>query len=76
MLVVMQPHATADQIQNVLAAIQSMGLSPHSMPGPTRTAIGITGNVGSIDRAPLASLPGVADLIRVTKPLQAGQAAR
>jgi 3-deoxy-7-phosphoheptulonate synthase len=38
------------------------------MPGATRTAIGITGNLGAIDPRTLEVLPGVMELIRVTKP--------
>jgi 3-deoxy-7-phosphoheptulonate synthase len=45
-----------------------MGLSPHPMPGATRTAIGITGNVQSVDPRQLEVLPGVLELIRVTRP--------
>jgi 3-deoxy-7-phosphoheptulonate synthase len=38
------------------------------MPGATRTAIGITGNIGAVDSRTLEVLPGVMELIRVTKP--------
>src|SRR5579884_2802094 len=68
MLVVMNSHATPQQIDEVVAAIRGMKLTPHPMPGATRTAIGITGNVGAIDPNTLAVLPGVLELIRVTKP--------
>ncbi len=68
MLVVMKTHATADQIDRVLQTIREMGLTPHPMPGPTRTAIGITGNAVAIDPGSLEVLPGVGELIRVTKP--------
>src|SRR5262245_48977078 len=68
MLVVMQSHATPVQVEQVLAAIRAMNLTPHPMPGATRTAIGITGNVGAVDPRTLEVLPGVMELIRVTKP--------
>ena len=68
MLVVMQSHCTTDQIDRVLEAIRQMGLTPHPMPGATRTAIGITGNTAAIDPRTLEVLPGVLELIRVTKP--------
>ena len=38
------------------------------MPGAQRTAIGITGNQGEVDRGNIEELPGVAEVIRVTKP--------
>jgi 3-deoxy-7-phosphoheptulonate synthase len=68
MLVVMHSHATPAQIDNVLQAVRQMNLTPHPMPGATRTAIGITGNVGAVDPRTLEVLPGVMELIRVTKP--------
>src|SRR6516164_227931 len=68
MLVVMHSHATPEQVEDVLAAIRQLNLAPHPMPGATRTAIGITGNVGAVDPRPLEVLPGVMELIRVTKP--------
>src|SRR6516162_7489874 len=68
MLVVMHSHATPQQVEQVLAAVRQMNLTPHPMPGATRTAIGITGNVGAVDPRTLEVLPGVMELIRVTKP--------
>jgi 3-deoxy-7-phosphoheptulonate synthase len=68
MLVVMHSHASAEQIGHVVQAIRDMNLTPHPMPGATRTAIGITGNVGAVDPRTLEVLPGVMELIRVTKP--------
>jgi 3-deoxy-7-phosphoheptulonate synthase len=68
MLVVMHSHATARQVEDVLGAIRAMNLTPHPMPGATRTAIGITGNIGTVDPRTLEVLPGVMELIRVTRP--------
>jgi 3-deoxy-7-phosphoheptulonate synthase len=68
MLVVMQSHATVEQVDHVVQAIREMNLTPHPMPGATRTAIGITGNISVVDPRALEVLPGVLELIRVTKP--------
>jgi 3-deoxy-7-phosphoheptulonate synthase len=68
MLVVMQSHATSEQVDQVVDAIRQMNLTPHPMPGATRTAIGITGNISAVDPRTLEVLPGVMELIRVTKP--------
>src|SRR5919202_6539800 len=68
MLVVMDPQADPGQIEAVLAAVRELGLTPHPLPGATRTAIGITGNTGAVDPRTLEVLPGVKELIRVTKP--------
>src|SRR5262245_36556136 len=70
MLVVMKADATPAQIDQVLDAIRRMSLTPHPLPGATRTAIGITGNVGAVDPRTLEVLPGVMELIRVTKPFK------
>jgi len=68
MLVVMHSHATPEQIDRVLTVIRQMSLTPHPLPGATRTAIGITGNISAVDPRSLEGLPGVLELIRVTKP--------
>jgi 3-deoxy-7-phosphoheptulonate synthase len=68
MLIVMKPGAAAQDIDAVVNAIQNVGLRGHPMPGATRTAIGITGNQGAIDSRRFENLPGVAEVIRVTKP--------
>ncbi|HKB38867.1 MAG TPA: 3-deoxy-7-phosphoheptulonate synthase [Gemmataceae bacterium] len=68
MLVVMNSHATPEQIDAVVSAIRRMNLTPHPMPGTTRTAIGITGNISAVDPRSLEVLPGVEELLRVTKP--------
>jgi 3-deoxy-7-phosphoheptulonate synthase len=68
MLVVMQSGATPAEIARAVEAIRSLGLTPHPMEGPTRTAIGITGNTAAIDPQALETLPGVRELIRVTRP--------
>ena len=68
MLVVMQSHATEEQIRAVCQRIERLGLKAHPMPGSLRTAIGITGNKGAIDLGVLESLPGVVECIPVSKP--------
>jgi 3-deoxy-7-phosphoheptulonate synthase len=68
MLIVMHSHSTPAQIERVVQTIRAMGLAPHPMPGPTRTAVAITGNTSAIDPRTIEVLPGVLELIRVTKP--------
>ena len=70
MLVVMQSRATELEICKVVEVIQSQGLTPHVMPGATRTAIGVTGNTGAVDKSHFEVLPGVEEAIRVTKPFK------
>ncbi len=68
MLIVMKSDATDSEIQAVLRVIEDLGFKPHSMPGATRTAIGITGNQGAVDPSHFENLAGVAEAIRVSKP--------
>ena len=68
MLIVMKPDATPTDIERVLETIEKLGFKPHTLPGASRTAIGITGNDGSVDPTHFENLSGVADAIRVTKP--------
>jgi 3-deoxy-7-phosphoheptulonate synthase len=68
MLVVMHANADEAQVAAVLEAIRRLDLTPHPLPGATRVAIGITGNTEAVDPRPLQLLPGVKELIRVTKP--------
>lgn len=68
MLIVMKPDATQSDIDRVIEIIHHLGFKAHAMPGENRTAIGITGNKGAVDRTHFENLNGVADAIRVTKP--------
>ncbi len=69
MLIVMDAHATTEHVDAVCKVITDMGFQANPMPGPTRTAIGITGNQGAIaEAARIKLMPGVRDVIRVTSP--------
>ncbi len=66
----MRAHATPEQVSAVCRKIESLGLRPHSIPGAERTAIGITGNKGAVEPGALDDMPGVQEVIRVTKPFK------
>jgi 3-deoxy-7-phosphoheptulonate synthase len=68
MLIVMKVDATDTDIAGVVAVIEELGLKAHPMPGAQRTAIGITGNQGTVDTTRFENLPGVAEAIKVSKP--------
>ena len=68
MLVVMQAQATEEQVRAVCQKIESLGYRAHPMPGAQRTAIGITGNKGEVESGTLDEMPGVQEVIRVSKP--------
>lgn len=68
MLVVMQHGAATAEVDRVVEVITEMGYEARPMPGAQRTAIGVVGNDGRVDRSRLAALPGVAEIIHVTQP--------
>ena len=47
--------------------MKALGFRAHPLPGAQRTAIGITGNQGEVDRGNIEELSGVAEVIRVSK---------
>src|SRR5690242_19863162 len=70
MLIVMKPNAAPGDVERVKDKVRQLGLSPHSIPGTQRVAIGVTGNKGPLDPFPFLSMPGVADAIRVSQPFK------
>lgn len=68
MLIVMKPNHTQSDIDKVVQKIKKLGFTPHTMPGENSVAIGITGNQGTISEDEFASIPGVLETIKVTKP--------
>ena len=68
MLIVMEHKATQEQIGAVLDAVRRLGYTPQPIPGENRVAIGVLGNQGYVDEEPFRDLPGIQELIHVTKP--------
>ncbi len=68
MLIVMDRAATAEDVGRVVSAAERLGLKAHPIPGAQRTAIGLTGNKGTIGPAAFENLPGVLEVIRVSHP--------
>jgi len=68
MLIVMDAGASAEDVARVVDTVQGLGLQAHPIPGAQRTAIGITGNRGSVDRGAFENLPGVTEVIPVSAP--------
>lgn len=68
MLVVMRRDAPAEDIQRVVAVIESLGFEARPLPGRRRTTIGVIGNESPIDPARFLGLPSVRDVLPVTPP--------
>jgi len=68
MLIVMDHSATPEQIQAVIDTVTAAGLQAEPIPGSQRTAIGVLGNQGPVDDTAIRELPGVREIIHVSKP--------
>ena len=68
MLVVMQSRATTDEIRAICERIESLGFRAHSVEGTQRYAIAVTGDLRGIETWGLEELPGVQEIIRISKP--------
>ncbi len=68
MLIVMNHEADSKQIEAVLAAIAALGYRGEPIPGSMRTAIGVLGNQGYVDDSSIRELPGVREILHVSKP--------
>jgi 3-deoxy-7-phosphoheptulonate synthase len=64
----MYKNATDEQMKNTLELIEELGYKGHMNPGINRTVINVTGNVDMTDASRLETLPGVMEVILVTKP--------
>src|SRR6266508_1723918 len=68
MLIVMDAAASPQDVRRVVETIVGLGLQAHPIPGAQRTAIGITGNKGSVEPGVFENLPGVHEVIPVSAP--------
>jgi 3-deoxy-7-phosphoheptulonate synthase len=68
MLVVMRHGAAPEDIQRVAAIIEEMGYEARPMPGKERTTVGLVGNDGRVDGSRFTAMPGVLEVIQITKP--------
>jgi 3-deoxy-7-phosphoheptulonate synthase len=68
MLIVMKSDATGADLDAVRARVRELGFVPNEIPGPTRVAIGVTGNEGPLDPGLFSHLRGIAETVAVSKP--------
>ena len=68
MLIVMHHKAGTKQIEAVTRAVTALGFTAAPIPGSERTAIGVLGNKGYVDDSTIRTLPGVQEVIHVSKP--------
>ena len=68
MVVVMTPEATDAEIAHVVERVESVGGEAFVSKGVVRTIIGLVGDIDSFHGLNLRSLPGVADVHRISDP--------
>lgn len=67
-IIIMQSHATQQQVEGVVNRVQELGLRPHLSEGHETTIVGIIGHLTPERLEGLELLPGVDRLVPVSKP--------
>lgn len=68
MLIVMRHGASDEEVRRVTAVIEELGYQARLMPGVQRVAVGLVGNDGRVESSRFEGLPGVQEVIHVSKP--------
>ncbi len=68
MVVVMQPEAGEEQVQNVIDHLVSLGFDIHRSTGASQTVLGAVGVRPDFDTRDIELLPGVREVVRITQP--------
>jgi 3-deoxy-7-phosphoheptulonate synthase len=70
MFITMKPSATEAESQAVADRIRALGLTPHPISGTERRVVAVIGNVAGVDPDDFATMPGVAEALRVSQPFK------
>jgi 3-deoxy-7-phosphoheptulonate synthase len=70
MIVVMEPNASADAIESVIAFLVGAGFDVHRSSGHERVILGVVGDVTGNDVSVASELDGVAQVVRVSEPFR------
>ena len=68
MLIVFRSDASATDLERAVALIEELGFGAAPIPGLRRKAVAVTGNDGRVDGARFAALPGVEEIVHLSKP--------
>ncbi|MCC6494208.1 MAG: 3-deoxy-7-phosphoheptulonate synthase [Pirellulales bacterium] len=68
MIIILNESVTEEQIRHVAAKVEQLGLQPSISRGTYRTVIGVIGDETQLQSAPLAAIPGVAEVVPVMAP--------
>ena len=70
MILVMSHGATLKQIGEVIQRLEGWNIAYNVSRGEERTVIGILGQTSHLSRETMMDLPGVEEVIRITKPFK------
>jgi 3-deoxy-7-phosphoheptulonate synthase len=70
MIIVMQPHASAEQIANVVSQVEAGGYRVHLSQGEERTIIGVIGDDRPVQSEQFEALDGVEKTVPILKPFK------
>lgn len=65
MIIILKESVTEEQIRHIAVKVEQLGLQPSISRGSYRTVIGLIGDESILQQAPLAAIPGVAEVIPV-----------
>ena len=68
MLIVMDLKATREQVDALVKSVEARGYTARPIPGGDRVAVGVLYNKGAVDGSLFLGLPGVKEVIPVTRP--------
>lgn len=68
MIIVMQNTATKEMVDHIVHIVEEHELKTEVMHGTSRVAIGVLGDKGKLDEGNIIRLPGVKEILRVSKP--------
>lgn len=68
MLVLMRADASQADVGRVESLVRQLGFEPLQIPAARRLAIAVVGNDGRVDGARFAALPGVEEIVHLSKP--------
>lgn len=65
MIIILKETVTEEQIKHVADKVEQLGLQPSISRGTYRTVIGVIGDESKLQAAPLAAIPGVAEVVPI-----------
>lgn len=70
MIVIMEAHASDEEVAGVLDRVESLGFRAHPSAGSERTVIGVIGDERPVESELFEALPGVERVVRVLHPFK------